>query len=47
MNAGVTSLEQLAGIREAEVRAWHGMGPRAIDELREALADRGMSFSAG
>jgi hypothetical protein len=42
----VASLEQLSGFREDEVRAWHGMGPKAVDQLREALADRGMSFAA-
>jgi uncharacterized protein YdhG (YjbR/CyaY superfamily) len=44
-NAGVTSLDQLSSFREDEVRAWHGMGPKAIDQLRQALAEGGMSFA--
>lgn len=43
--AGITRLEQLAQRREDEVRSWHGMGPKAIDRLRQALAERGMSFA--
>lgn len=44
-NAGVIRLEQLARFREAEVLSWHGMGPNAADQLRAALATRGMSFA--
>jgi uncharacterized protein YdhG (YjbR/CyaY superfamily) len=44
-NGGVASLEQLSGFREDEVRAWHGMGPKAVEQLRGALAGRGMSFA--
>ena len=45
--AGLTTLEKLAAAREAEVAALHGVGPFAIDRLREALADQGLSFSQG
>jgi hypothetical protein len=44
--AGYTRLEQLAGVTEAEVLRLHGMGPRALDQLRSALASRGRSFAA-
>lgn len=41
---GIVRLEQLAGIRESDLRRLHGMGPKAIEQLREALGERGMSF---
>ncbi len=41
---GVTSLEQVAGWAEAELRALHGVGPIAIDRLGDALAERGLGF---
>ncbi len=42
---GITTLEQVAGMAEAELAALHGVGPIAIDRLREALAARGLSFA--
>ncbi len=45
--AGLTSLESLAAVTEAEVRAMHGVGPVAIARLREALADAGLSYRVG
>lgn len=44
--AGYTRLEQLTEVRERDLRALHGMGPKAISQLRTALAERGLSFSA-
>jgi hypothetical protein len=46
VGAGYARLEQLAGVTEAEVLRLHGMGPRALDQLRSALAARGQSFAA-
>ena len=43
--AGYTRLEQLARLREAEVLRLHGMGPKAIDLLRRALAAKGLAFA--
>jgi hypothetical protein len=43
--AGYTRLEQLAGVAEADVGRLHGVGPNVIQQLRDALADRGLSFS--
>jgi hypothetical protein len=43
--AGFTRLEQLAGVKESELRQLHGMGPKALGLLRDALAARGMSFA--
>jgi hypothetical protein len=44
--AGYTRLEQLTGVTEAELLKLHGMGPRALDQLRGALAARSQSFAA-
>lgn len=43
--AGITSLEQLAGFTEAEIAELHGIGPNALKQLRQALAEKGLSFS--
>ena len=45
--AGITTLEQVAAISEAELSQLHGMGPNAIGKLREALKERGLSFRVG
>jgi predicted flap endonuclease-1-like 5' DNA nuclease len=42
--AGITRLDQLPAMTEAELAALHGVGPKAIGLLRTALADRGLSF---
>lgn len=42
--AGYVSLEQLAGVKEADLTQLHGMGFTAMDALRKALEDRGLSF---
>lgn len=44
--AGYSRLEQLTRATEAEIAALHGMGPKALDQLREALAASGQSFAA-
>ena len=43
--AGYTTLEQLAGVPEGELLRLHGMGPKAIRIMREALLARGLSFA--
>jgi predicted Fe-Mo cluster-binding NifX family protein len=43
--AGYTRLEQLTSVTEAELLALHGMGPKALGILREALAARGLKFA--
>jgi hypothetical protein len=45
--AGVTRLEQLAEVEESEVTRLHGMGPNAMETLRNALRERGLSFRGG
>jgi hypothetical protein len=41
---GVTRLDQLAGHREQTVAALHGMGPKALSILKEAMASAGLTF---
>ncbi len=43
-HAGYTSLLQLPGLSEKELLKLHGVGPKAVDILRAALAERGLSF---
>lgn len=42
--AGITTLAQVADLTEAELRAMHGIGPKAVDVLREALDADGRAF---
>lgn len=44
VHAGYTRLEQLPGLSEGELLKLHGVGPKALDVLRGALAERGRSF---
>jgi hypothetical protein len=43
--AGYTRLEQLTTVKESEVMRLHGMGRNAIEVLRNALEERGLSFA--
>lgn len=45
-NAGVTTLAALAERTEREIAALHGMGPKALGTLREALAVHSLTFAA-
>ena len=45
--AGYTTLEQLPDVTEKELLALHGVGPKAIRLLREALAEEGLAFKQG
>ncbi|MEU2244431.1 DNA-binding protein [Streptomyces sp. NPDC018338] len=42
--AGYTRLSQLVGVPVAELAALHGVGPKALRVLGEALAERGESL---
>lgn len=46
VGAGLTTLDQVAERTAAELLALHGVGPRAIRILEEALAARGRRFKA-
>jgi hypothetical protein len=43
--AGYRTLEQLAQVGEAEIERLHGIGPNALRQLRDALAEHGLSFA--
>ncbi len=43
--AGYTRLEQLTTVTEADLLKLHGMGPKALGVLRDALQARGLSFA--
>lgn len=43
--AGYWRLEQLTGVSAKELLALHGVGPKAVRLLREALAERGLAFA--
>ncbi len=43
--AGYFQLDQLTRITEEELKQLHGIGPRAMDLLRQALEERGLSFA--
>ena len=42
--AGYTDLAQLDGIAEDDLLRMHGVGPKAVAVLREALAERGLAL---
>jgi DNA-directed RNA polymerase alpha subunit len=44
-NAGIANLSQLARHSEAEVSKLHGMGPNALKRLKEAMVEKGLSFT--
>lgn len=44
LGAGLTTLAQVATRTEGELRALHGVGPKAIRILTESLAEKGMSL---
>lgn len=46
-SAGISDLKQLSRFTEAELVQLHGMGPRALGVLRDALKTQGLSFKEG
>ena len=42
--AGYTRLSQLAGVPAAELEKLHGMGPKALHVIEEALEQEGRSL---
>lgn len=45
--AGISRLEQLAALKEDEVKQLHGIGPNALARLRRALQAHGLAFADG
>ncbi|MDQ0272816.1 DNA-directed RNA polymerase alpha subunit [Cytobacillus purgationiresistens] len=44
IQAGLVQLEQLATVTEADLLKLHGVGPKAVRLLKQALEDEGLSF---
>jgi len=44
ISAGYTELGQLANVPAAELKKLHGMGPKALKLLQQALEQEGMSL---
>lgn len=44
-NAGITTLKQLSKFSEEEILRLHGMGKNAVQKIKEALNDNGLSFT--
>lgn len=42
---GCVRLDQVATMSERDLLALHGVGPKAVRILRDALAERGMAFA--
>jgi hypothetical protein len=43
--AGIKNLKQLSKFSESEIKKLHGLGPNGINQLRVALAAKGLSFA--
>jgi hypothetical protein len=44
LEAGITTLEQVGAAGRRKLLAMHGVGPKAVRILAEALAERGLDF---
>ncbi len=45
--AGYSDLSELADVPVADLKQLHGMGPKALRVIQEALAERGLSTRQG
>jgi len=45
--AGYSRLEHLTAVSEDELAQLHGIGPKALDLLRNTLKAKGLSFAEG
>lgn len=46
LHAGYHQLKDLTQATEGEIKALHGMGPKAMKTLKSALAERGLAFKS-
>jgi hypothetical protein len=44
---GIQNLSQLSKFSESEIRELHGIGPNALNKLRDALEAMGLGFKGG
>lgn len=45
LNAGITSLAEVASLGRRELLAMHGVGPKAVRILEAAAAEHGLAFA--
>ncbi len=45
LNAGITSLAEVASLGRRELLAMHGVGPKAVRILEAAAAEHGLTFA--
>ncbi|MEO3930140.1 DNA-binding protein [Micromonosporaceae bacterium B7E4] len=45
LEAGITTLAEVAAHRRRDLMALHGVGPKAVSILAAALAERGLAFA--
>lgn len=45
LQVGITTLEQVAALGRTRLAALHGVGPKAITLLAEAIRERGLEFA--
>jgi len=45
LHAGYPTLALVSTLTEAQLLSLHGVGPKAVRILREALAEKGLSFA--
>ncbi len=45
LDAGVTTLAQVAAYSRRDLLALHGIGPKAVNILAAALAEHGLAFA--
>lgn len=46
-SAQIRSFADLSLHTEQQIMSLHGMGPNALKKLKEAMAERGLSFASG
>ena len=45
--AGIETLEDFTRVSEGELLMLHGMGPKAMGLIKEAMKERGLTFNNG
>ncbi len=44
-SVGIHNLNQLSNFSKTEIKQLHGIGPNALSQLQQALAENGLSFA--
>ncbi|MBC8047361.1 MAG: DNA-binding protein [Fimbriimonadaceae bacterium] len=44
-NEGIKTLKQLSKLTEEELAKLHGIGPNALEQIRKAFAEKGLTFN--